>query len=120
MNWFLGALKKYADFKGRARRKEYWMFTLFYIIFMVVAIILDNVFGIANKQTYYGPIYYLYVLAFFLPTLAVSARRLHDTGKSGWMIFINLIPIAGAIWFLVLMASDGQPGDNKYGSNPKA
>jgi len=119
MNWYLAVLKNYAGFSGRARRKEYWMFTLFNMIFAIVAIILDNVLGIAMEEIGYGPLYGLYALAVLIPGLAVSVRRLHDVGKSGWMILIALIPLIGAIWLLVLMVTDGKAGENEYGANPK-
>jgi uncharacterized membrane protein YhaH (DUF805 family) len=118
MNWYLKVLKQYADFNGRARRKEYWMFVLFNTIFSILAMIFDNVFGIAGV-TGYGPIYLLYVLAMMIPSLAVAVRRLHDVGKSGWMILISLIPIIGGIWLLVLFVTDGNPGENEHGANPK-
>ena len=119
MNWYLKVLKQYADFSGRARRKEYWMFVLFNMIFAIVAMILDNVLGIAMEGIGYGPLYGLYVLAMLIPGLAVAVRRLHDVGKSGWMILIALIPLIGAIWLLVLMVADSNPGENQYGQNPK-
>lgn len=119
MNWYLKVLNQYADFSGRARRKEYWMFVLFNMIFAIVAMILDNVLGIAWELIGYGPLYALYLLVMFIPGLAVSVRRLHDVGKSGWMFLIVLIPIVGVIWFLVLLCSDGQQGSNKWGQNPK-
>jgi len=119
MNWYLQVLKKYAEFSGRARRKEYWMFSLFNVIFMIVAMILDNILGTTAGELPYGVFYFLYALAVFIPGLAVSVRRLHDIGKSGWMILIALIPIIGAIWLLVLMVTDSNPGENQYGQNPK-
>jgi uncharacterized membrane protein YhaH (DUF805 family) len=119
MNWYLEALKKYAVFSGRARRKEYWFFYLFNMIFGIVAMILDNVFGIAIEDLGYGPIYLLYGLAVFLPGLGVLVRRLHDVGKSGWFFFVVLIPIAGTIWLLVLLCRDSMSAENQYGSNPK-
>jgi len=119
MNWYLKVLKQYADFNGRARRKEYWMFTLFSIIFYIVAMILDNIVGTAIDGVGYGLFYILYALAILIPSLAVSVRRLHDVGKSGWMILISLIPLIGAIWLLVLMVTDSNPGENEYGPNPK-
>jgi uncharacterized membrane protein YhaH (DUF805 family) len=119
MNWYLKVLKQYADFGGRARRSEYWYFTLFSTIFAILATILDNVLGIAIEGIGYGPIYILYALAMFVPGLAVFVRRLHDVGKSGWMYFIALIPIIGAIWLLVLLFTDSQQGDNNWGANPK-
>ncbi|MBN1989515.1 MAG: DUF805 domain-containing protein [Bacteroidales bacterium] len=117
MNWYLKVLKQYADFSGRARRKEYWMFVLFNIIFAFAAIILDNVLGIAYSG--YGPIYGLYMLAMLIPSIAVGVRRLHDISKSGWMILVGLIPLVGAIWLLILFVMDSKPGANEYGPNPK-
>ena len=119
MNWYLKVLKQYADFSGRARRKEYWMFVLFNMIFTIVAMILDNVLGIAMEGIGYGPLYGLYALAMLIPGLAVAVRRLHDVGKSGWMILIALIPLIGSIWLLVLMVTDSNAGENQYGQNPK-
>ena len=95
------------------------MFALFNIIFFIVAMILDNVFGTTIGVLPYGVFYYLYVLAVLLPGLAVAVRRLHDVGKSGWMMLIVLIPIIGAIWLLVLICTDSQAGSNKWGANPK-
>ncbi|MBX7042973.1 MAG: DUF805 domain-containing protein [Ignavibacteria bacterium] len=119
MNWYLKVLKNYTNFSGRARRKEYWMFTLFNVIFAVAAMLLDNLLGIAIEGIGYGPIYGLYVLATIVPGIAVSVRRLHDVDKSGWMLLIGLIPLIGAIWLLVLFVTEGTPGDNQYGPNPK-
>ena len=120
MKWFLKVLNQYADFNGRARRKEYWMFTLIYILFLVAAAVLDNLFGIAFDQIGYGPLYLLLSLGLFIPNLAVSIRRLHDIGKSGWMILVGIIPIVGIIWLIVLFATDSQPDRNEYGPNPKS
>ena len=119
MKWYLAVLKNYAGFSGRARRKEYWMFVLFNMIFAFVAIFLDNILGIAMEGIGYGPLYGLYLLAIIIPSLAVVVRRLHDIGKSGWMILISLIPLIGAIWLLVLLVTDSNAGDNQYGPNPK-
>ena len=113
MEWYLKVLRQYADFNGRARRTEFWMFVLFNIIISFVLSFIDGLIG-----TYYvlSGLYGLFVL---IPGLAVSVRRLHDTGRSGWWIFINLVPLIGAIWLIVLWAQDSQPGDNEYGPNPK-
>jgi len=119
MKWYLMALKKYAQFNGRSRRKEYWMFILFNMAFAIVAMLLDNVLGLANETVGYGPIYGIYSLAVFIPGLAVSVRRLHDVNKSGWMLLIALIPLIGAIWLIVLLATDGTKGPNQYGPDPK-
>lgn len=118
MEYFKMALQKYAQFTGRSRRSEYWYFVLFYFIIAVVAVILDNLLGIAFLELY-GPIYLIVVLGLVIPSLAVVVRRLHDVGKSGWFYFIVLIPIIGGIWLLVLMVTDSQPGTNKWGPNPK-
>ena len=119
MNWYLKVLKQYADFSGRARRKEYWMFFLFNMIFAFLAAIIDNVVGTASPELGYGVFYGIYALAMFIPGLAVGVRRLHDVGKSGWMLLIALVPLVGAIWLLVLMVTDSNPGENQYGQNPK-
>jgi uncharacterized membrane protein YhaH (DUF805 family) len=119
MNWYFHVLNKYADFNGRARRTEYWMFVLFNIIFLVFAMLLDNVFGTAIKSLGYGLCYLLYGLGVLLPGCAVAVRRLHDVGKSAWMMLIVLIPIIGSIWFIMLAIRDSDAGENQYGPNPK-
>jgi uncharacterized membrane protein YhaH (DUF805 family) len=120
MKWYLKVLKQYADFNGRARRTEFWMFILFNMLFAFGAMVLDNLLGLKfNEQIPYGYIYLLYGLAVFIPGIAVAVRRLHDVGKSGWFYFIVFIPIIGAIWLIILFATDGTPGSNEYGINPK-
>ena len=121
MKWYLKVLKQYADFNGRARRTEYWMFALFNAIFLLIAALLDNLLGLTfNEHFPYGYIYIAYALAVLIPGLAVAVRRLHDVGKSGWFYFIALIPIIGSIWLLVLFFTEGTAGNNEYGSDPKA
>lgn len=120
MNWYLKVLRQWQDFKGRARRKEYWMFALFNIIFLIIAAILDNIFGLTfSREIPYGYIYMLYALIVLVPGIAVSVRRLHDVSKSGWWYLIAFIPLIGAIWLLVLFVTDGTPGENQWGMNPK-
>lgn len=114
MEWYLKVLKNYATFSGRARRKEYWMFTLFNFIALIILLILDFIIG-----TYFV-LYGLYCVGIIIPSLAVSVRRLHDLEKSGWWIFISLIPLIGGIWLLVLLCTDGTAGNNAYGPSPKA
>jgi uncharacterized membrane protein YhaH (DUF805 family) len=119
MEWYLKVIKQYAVFSGRARRKEYWMFAFFNVIFAVVAIVIDNALGTTVGDLHYGMVYCVYILAVLLPALAVTVRRLHDAGKSGWFYFISLIPLIGPIWMLVLLCKDSVPGENSYGPNPK-
>ena len=129
MEWYLKVVRdNYANFDGRASRKEFWMFYLFNIIFSVVAIALDNILGTDFKMgggygyeasMGYGWIYTLYTLAVLVPAIAVSARRLHDVGKSGWMMLIALIPCIGIFWLLYLLVQDSSPLDNEYGPSPK-
>lgn len=118
MNWYIEVLKKYTLFSGRARRQEYWMFVLFNMIFAIIAAIIDNAIGLAGPSGY-GPIYGIYILAVLLPSLAVGVRRLHDIGKSGWMILLSLIPIVGGIILIIYFVKDSQEGENEYGPNPK-
>tara|TARA_B100000795_G_C22755200_1_gene421192 strand:- start:1099 stop:1464 length:366 start_codon:yes stop_codon:yes gene_type:complete len=121
MNWYLKVLKQYADFDGRARRTEYWMYTLVNILVIVVLALLDNLTGMSYMEGMpYGYLTLLYTLAVFIPGLAVAIRRLHDMGKSGWWYLIGLVPFIGGIWLVILLATDGQPQENEYGSNPKA
>ena len=101
MNYYLDVLKNhYADFNGRARRKEYWMFTLGNLI---VAVVIGVVAGLIKFPLLVS----LYGLAVLVPGLAVCVRRLHDIGKSGWWVLIGLVPVIGGIWLLVLMCLDG-------------
>ncbi len=101
MSWYIKVLKNYAVFSGRARRKEYWMFVLFNVIFAVVLIIIDLITGLYSKSAGIGLFTSIYSLAVLIPTIAVSVRRLHDTNHSGWWYFIGLIPLAGPIILLV-------------------
>jgi uncharacterized membrane protein YhaH (DUF805 family) len=113
VNWYLGVLKKYADFNGRARRKEFWMFALISFIIAVILSVVDGMIGVPVL----GAIYALGVL---LPSIAVGARRFHDIGKSGWWLLIGLIPLLGGLILIIFFVLDSNPGDNKYGPNPKA
>ena len=120
MNWYIQALKKYADFSGRARRREYWFYMLFYVIIVCVLSIVDGFIGTTMQGGGIGILAAIYVLAVFIPTLAVTVRRLHDTGRSGWWIFIELVPIVGFFILLYFLVSDSNPATNAYGPNPKA
>jgi len=119
MNWYLAVLKKYAVFSGRARRKEYWFFVLFNIIISIVLAFVDNAIGTYDAQNEIGLLGGIYALAVLIPGIAVSVRRLHDTGRSGWWLLLVLIPVIGAIVVLIFMVLDSKPGENEYGPNPK-
>lgn len=118
MEWYLDALKKYAVFSGRARRKAYWFFVLFNIIISMVLGFVDGLTGMVGESGM-GPLGGLYSLAVLLPGLAVSVRRLHDTGRSGWWLLIAFVPIIGFFVLLYFMVQDSQEA-NEYGPNPKA
>jgi len=109
MEWYLKVVRdNYANFNGRATRQEYWMFVLFNMIFAVVAMVVDVFLGL-------GFLNLIYMLAVIIPSIAVFARRMHDIDKSGWWIFISIIPLIGAIWLIVLLVKDGDPDLNQYG-----
>ncbi len=119
MNWYLGVLRQYAVFKGRARRKEYWFFILFNLIASLVLTVVDYMTGSLDPELGMGLLSGLYSLAVLIPSLAVTVRRLHDTDHTGWWLLIGLIPLLGAIVLLIFMLQDSKPGDNQYGANPK-
>lgn len=112
MDWYLAVLKKYADFNGRARRKEYWMFYLFNLIFSFALGFLDGLLGTAFIGT-------IYALAVLIPTIAVTVRRLHDIDRTGWWVLVGLIPVIGWIVLIIFAATDGNEGTNEYGTSPK-
>jgi uncharacterized membrane protein YhaH (DUF805 family) len=120
MDWYLQVLKKYTEFTGRARRKEYWFFVLFNIIISAVLGVVDYFTGTYSAAYGMGLLGCIYVLAVLLPAIAVSIRRLHDTGRSGWWLLLVLVPVIGGIIVLIFMVFDSQPGDNQYGPSPKA
>ena len=113
MHWYIKVLKHYAVFTGRARREEYWMFFLFNLIIGFVLTLFERVLGVDPFLS--G----LYNLAIFIPFLAVTVRRLHDTDRSGWGWFIVMIPLLGALILFVFTLLDSSPGRNVYGDNPK-
>lgn len=127
MDWMLLPLKRYADFSGRSRRKEYWMFALFQV---VVGLVLGAVAGVAYVIGHHGnnpgalfwivvSLIFIFVLAMFIPSLAVAVRRFHDQGKSGWMVLLQLIPWIGGLIVFIFMCLDGQRGENEFGPDPK-
>lgn len=136
-------LSKYAVFNGRARRSEFWWFYLAYGIVLTVlyaALIVPGLsaytaatmeYAMAGDPSAAVPampgslttgylVFSLVVLALFLPTLGVSVRRLHDTGRSGFWYFLHLVPFVGTIILIVWQAGNGTPGPNQFGPDPKA
>lgn len=110
---YINLFTNYANFKGRARRKDFWMAML---VNFIIAIILNI---LVNVASFFSIIQMIYGLAILIPFLALWARRLHDTGKSGWFLLLGLIPLVGEIILIVFACMDSQPGDNQYGPSPK-
>tara|TARA_B100000965_G_scaffold66975_1_gene52493 strand:- start:522 stop:914 length:393 start_codon:yes stop_codon:yes gene_type:complete len=130
MEWYLKVMRdNYTNFSGRARRKEYWMFSLVYVIILTGCTVLDNVLGtvfmmdagpLGEISMGYGWAYTICGLLHFIPGLALGVRRLHDLGKSGWFYLILLIPFIGLILLLIIFCFDGKKEHNKWGPDPKA
>lgn len=123
MKWYVKVLKQYADFSGRARRKEYWMFTLVHLIIYMALFTLMTLVGGSDPESglalALSGLLGLYVLGVLVPSLAVGVRRLHDTNRSGWWLLISFVPVIGAIVLIVFLVQDSQSGSNQYGENPK-
>lgn len=112
MEYFLGAYKKYAEFDGRARRKEYWLFYLLYIVSAMILAFIDGIIGTG------GLLAGLYILGSIVPFIALTARRLHDIDKSGWWQLIVFVPVIGPIVMLVFAVIAGTSGENRFGADP--
>lgn len=124
MDWFIKDVKeKYFDFNGRAHRTEFWMYILVYVVIAIVLAVIDRVAGLTfGPGDAYGILSIIFSLALLLPTLGVGARRLHDTGKSGWLqvlLFIPCVNIIGIIVLIIIWAMDGNAGPNAHGEDPK-
>ena len=121
MRYYLNTLSDYANFNGRSSRSDYWFFALYNTIFSFFALTLDKIFEINfDDQIGYGPLTAIYTIAMIIPSLAISVRRLHDVGKSGWMFLISFVPFIGSIWLLVLLLSKSEKERNQYGDIPKS
>ena len=120
MSWFVEALKKYAVFSGRSRRKEYWYFILFAAIISIVLSIIDGLIGAYDRTVGVGLLSSIFSLAVLIPSIAVTVRRLHDIDRTGWWVLISLVPLIGWIVLLVFTVQDSTPGSNRYGPNPKS
>lgn len=116
MGWYLQVLKKYAVFSGRAQRAEFWFYALFNAIILFVLELLAK----SDALSAFRFLAAIYALAVFIPGVAVTVRRLHDTSRTGWWALLPLIPVIGPIVLLVFMCLDSTPGGNDYGPNPKA
>ncbi|MGH9535257.1 MAG: DUF805 domain-containing protein [Terriglobales bacterium] len=126
MSWYLQAIRQYATFNGRARRKEYWFFELFCCLItlgmLLVGFAMSAGYPPAVARGVRGgtmALYILFDLAMLLPGLAVSVRRLHDTGRNGLWLLISMVPLVGGIVLLVFFLLDSDPGTNSFGPNPK-
>lgn len=117
MDSYLECLRKYAVFSGRSGRQEYWMFVLVNVLVVFVLGFLDVGLGLVDRASGYGILSSLYGLAVLLPGVAASARRLHDTGHSGWWLLIGFVPVLGVVVLLYFMVRAGDPGKNDYGPN---
>ncbi|GAA5524406.1 inner membrane protein YhaH [Microbulbifer aestuariivivens] len=118
MYWYFKVLQNYFNFRGRAPRREYWFFVLFNLLFALALSVIDTVTGLYSAEYgigYLGGIYALFVL---LPSLAVTVRRLHDTGRSGWWILVSLIPLLGYLILLAFMVFGSEASTNRFGPNP--
>jgi uncharacterized membrane protein YhaH (DUF805 family) len=119
MDWYLEVLRKYAVFSGRARRKEYWFFVLFNLIATIIIGGIDGAIGTYNAAAGMGLLGLIYALGVMIPSAAVTFRRLHDTGRSGWWLLIGFIPVIGIIVLLVFLVQDSHEEENEYGVSPK-
>lgn len=118
VQWYMRVLRRYSDFRGRAHRTEYWMFTLVSVLISIALAFVDAVLGLEVGG--FGLLGLIYGLAVLLPSLAVGARRLHDTGRSGWWQLIQIVPVIGIIVLVVFLATDGHHGANTHGPDPRA
>lgn len=121
MSWFLLAWQRAADFSGRSRRKEYWYFQLFNAIVVIFILLFTVAFSDQGKPSMIPMGFmFAYCLVLIVPSLAVTIRRLHDIGKSGWWYFIAFIPLIGGIILFVFTLLDSEPYANPWGLDPKA
>jgi len=135
MHWMLLPFRRYAEFTGRSRPKEYWLFVLFYLVAFTLLTMIDFLlgFGATSSSTVSapgsfwgewvyagggGPLTLLFMLATLVPSIAVTVRRLHDSDRSGWWILIALIPFVGFIVLLIFMILGGTHGPNRFGADP--
>lgn len=133
MEWMLLPLKRYTQFSGRARPKEFWMFFLFLIICIVLLSFVEAALGLNTSERWAfregwsasagfrnsaGPLTGLFLLAMLVPYLAVAVRRLHDTDRSGWYLLLGFIPFIGGLILLIFLVMGGTRGPNRFGPDP--
>lgn len=120
LDWVLLPLKRYADFSGRSRRKEYWLFLVGVFIAAIVLSIVEGILGLSGMVAgVYGPLTTILLLGIIIPSIAVQVRRFHDQDKSGWFVLLALIPFIGGLAVLVFMCLEGTKGPNRFGPDPK-
>jgi uncharacterized membrane protein YhaH (DUF805 family) len=135
MDWMIMPLRRYAEFTGRSRRKEYWLYVLFLVIVGVLFGMLDTALGLGGSASSWhstsgpqvgaggsfhgGVLTLIFWLATLVPSIAVAIRRLHDTDRSGWWLLIGLVPLIGGIVLLVFMLLEGTRGPNRFGPDPR-
>jgi uncharacterized membrane protein YhaH (DUF805 family) len=119
VNWYREVLRKYAEFGGRARRREFWHFTLVNSLLVTALVLVDLRFDLVHYPSGFAFLSGFYSLAVLVPALAVSVRRLHDTDRSAWWLLIAFVPLAGALALIYFYTLDSSPGANRYGPNPK-
>ncbi|MFB9994301.1 DUF805 domain-containing protein [Deinococcus oregonensis] len=122
MSEFLTMFRRFKDFSGRSRRREYWISTLIFQLILIglsrLEMVLDLNFGVPEVEE--GPLVLLYNVILFIPVLALNIRRLHDVGRSGWWLFMSLVPLVGWLVLLNFFVREGEARSNKWGPNPKA
>lgn len=128
MEWMFLPLKRYADFQGRSRRLEYWMFSLLIIIAVIVWAVAFMALagftqfesgGLSGLSLVWGIVGVLAYIAILIPAIAVQVRRFHDRDMSGWFVLLNFIPYVGGLIVFVFMVLPGTPGENRFGLDPK-
>ena len=121
--WFITALKNYTNFHGRARRKEYWYFSVINLLVLLALTVIEYSYNIRTFDLGFGGsiglLSSLYLLFIFLPTLTVTTRRLHDTNRSGWWQLLYFVPVVGVIAIFICTLENSFPGENQYGKNPR-
>jgi uncharacterized membrane protein YhaH (DUF805 family) len=118
MSWFLFCLRNYTKFTGRASRREFWSFYLLFFLTYIILALLDSLLGKFSWEKGMGPLSGIFALATVVPSLAAGARRLHDTGRSGWWQILYPVPLVGFVIVMVLLAWRGQANENRFGPPP--